>query len=208
MFRGGSRGGGFRGGRGGAGNSRGGFGGSGRGGANRNQPMGPPARVIPAGKVLHPCEDQLVVEFSELDKSQVPYFNGRVFLASKTEVGKVDEILGPLTKMLVSVQMAPGVKADSIPAGTVLYIDPTQILPLERFLPAEPGAKPAGRGGARGGGPSRGGRGGGARGRGGPKKGSFSSGRGNFGGSRGSFGGSSRGGSFRSGPPRGGSNRH
>eukprot|EP01053_Blabericola_migrator_P002998 Blabericola_migrator_1__2997@NODE_186_length_11793_cov_118_761556_g161_i0_p5_GENE_NODE_186_length_11793_cov_118_761556_g161_i0NODE_186_length_11793_cov_118_761556_g161_i0_p5_ORF_typecomplete_len121_score25_73Gar1/PF04410_14/6_5e26RhlB/PF12300_8/0_35FoP_duplication/PF13865_6/0_99_NODE_186_length_11793_cov_118_761556_g161_i050485410 len=104
--RGGSRGG-FRGGRGGGRGGRGGF----------SQPMGPPAEIREAGHTLHECESELVCAINKLPE-QVPYFNGRVFLENKAEVGKIDEILGPLNQMFVSIKMAEGVKAESLPAGT------------------------------------------------------------------------------------------
>eukprot|EP00921_Rhytidocystis_pertsovi_P017779 GHVQ01027922.1.p2 GENE.GHVQ01027922.1~~GHVQ01027922.1.p2 ORF type:complete len:212 (+),score=43.00 GHVQ01027922.1:206-841(+) len=176
--RGGGRGG--RGGGGGRGFSRGGGGGRGgfRGGRG-GFPQGPPERINEAGIVLHECENQIVCKC--IMEQQVPYFNGRVFFENKEEVGKIDEILGPVNEFYFSVNTAEGIKASSVKQDTKLFIDSNQVLPLSRFLPQK-GDKPGG-GSPRGGkgmrGSARGGRGGscgGPRGRGGPSRG----GRGGF----------------------------
>eukprot|EP01056_Protomagalhaensia_sp_Gyna25_P000295 Protomagalhaensia_sp_Gyna_25__294@NODE_1138_length_2146_cov_102_371618_g903_i0_p1_GENE_NODE_1138_length_2146_cov_102_371618_g903_i0NODE_1138_length_2146_cov_102_371618_g903_i0_p1_ORF_typecomplete_len183_score22_29Gar1/PF04410_14/1_5e30_NODE_1138_length_2146_cov_102_371618_g903_i0388936 len=170
--RGGARGGGRGGSRGGRG-GRGGF----------QQPQGPPDAIVEAGQTVHPCEDQLVCSISGLPE-QVPYFSGRVFLENKSEIGKVDEILGPLNQMFVSIKMAEGVKPDSLPKGTKVYLDQNQLLPLSRFLPKPTAVKglPKPKGPKPAGGAGRGGRGGGFRGgRGGPGgrgRGGFRGGRG------------------------------
>ena len=100
-FRGGNRGGGggggFRGGRGGGGGGggfRGGRGG-GRGGfGRRDEDQGPPERVIETGSFLHPCDDLIVLKST--NKDEVPFFNAPIFLENKEQVGKVDEIFGPV----------------------------------------------------------------------------------------------------------------
>jgi hypothetical protein len=110
-FRGGHRGGGFRGGRGGG---RGGFGGGSYGGSRDD--YGPPAELIrksfsvsnpgslPAmllacGAFVHPCEGEMVCRATL--GTQVPYFNAPVFLENKTQIGKVDEIFGPLNEYVL-----------------------------------------------------------------------------------------------------------
>lgn len=62
-------------------------------------------RCSEAGEVLHEVEQQLLVK--GLLQQQVPYFNGRVFLENKAEVGKVDEILGPINEMVRPLYPAP-----------------------------------------------------------------------------------------------------
>lgn len=87
-------------------------GGNFRGGRNQ-QPYGPPNSIqgtnfthyvqrtyLEIGKYLHTCEGQLVCKVTSLDSALVPYFNGRVFLEDKKEIGKIDEILGPLNQMV------------------------------------------------------------------------------------------------------------
>eukprot|EP01054_Gregarina_sp_Poly1_P005266 Gregarina_sp_Poly_1__5265@NODE_278_length_10191_cov_434_260174_g242_i0_p6_GENE_NODE_278_length_10191_cov_434_260174_g242_i0NODE_278_length_10191_cov_434_260174_g242_i0_p6_ORF_typecomplete_len155_score13_07Gar1/PF04410_14/6_7e15_NODE_278_length_10191_cov_434_260174_g242_i055135977 len=102
-----------RGNRGGRGGSRGGRGGF-------QQPVGPPNEIVgervllfvcifilvEVGYSLHTCEGELVGAVTKL-ADQVPYFNGRVFLENKAEIGKVDEILGPLNQMVSSQILGP-----------------------------------------------------------------------------------------------------
>lgn len=191
-FRGSSRGGrgGARGGRGG----RGGFGG-------RPIQQGPPATVLEMGAFIHPCENDIVCRSIN---TKIPYFNAPIYLENKTQVGKVDEILGPLNEVYFTIKCAEGVQATSFKEGDKFYIAPDKLLPIERFIPKpkvvgppKPKSKkkkkstgaPAGRGGrgaARGG---RGGRGGsrggfGARGGRGGARGGARGGRGGRGGFR------------------------
>ncbi|SCU82088.1 LANO_0B05072g1_1 [Lachancea nothofagi CBS 11611] len=187
--------GGNRGGRGGFGGGRGGFGG-GRGGFGRPVQQGPPDQVLEMGSFMHPCEDEIVCRSIN---TKIPYFNAPIYLENKTQVGKVDEILGPLNEVFFTIKCSEGVQASSFKDGDKFYIAPDKLLPIERFLPKPkvagppkpkkkraPGA-PGGRGGFGGRGGSRGGFGGGR----GGSRGGFG---GDRGGSRGGFGGG-RGGS-------------
>ncbi|GJE94024.1 H/ACA ribonucleoprotein complex subunit GAR1/NAF1 [Phanerochaete sordida] len=185
-----SRGGrGFSGGRGG----RGGFGG-GRGGYQQRD-MGPPETVLEMGSFMHAVEDEMLCQSLMPDK--VPHFNAPIYLQNKSQIGKVDEILGPINEVYFSVKMGDGMVASSFKKGDKVYISGEKLLPIERFLPKPKIAgvtkKPrGGRGGAggrggRGGPPGRGGRGGFGGGRGGGR-GGFGGGSGGFGG-RGGFGG-------------------
>lgn len=103
-FRGGSggsfggRGGGF-GGRGGGGGFRGGRGGGGGGGGYGRDDYGPPEQVVESGTMLHPCEDMIVIKSS--NKDTVPFFNAPIFLENKQQVGKVDEIFGPIRDYVI-----------------------------------------------------------------------------------------------------------
>ncbi|TMS38806.1 hypothetical protein L596_005447 [Steinernema carpocapsae] len=186
-FRGGGRGGGFRGGRGGGGGFRGGRG----GGFGGRGDFGPPEEVVEVGTVSHTCQGELVVDNTT---GKVPYFNAFVFLENKEQVGKIDEIFGGLKENGFSVKMGEGMKADKFDIGQTLYIDPAKLLPLERFTGSQSGGRGRGRGGARGG--DRGGRGGGFRGgdRGGRGGGFRGGDRGGFGGRGGGFRGGDRGG--------------
>ncbi|GFE54536.1 Gar1 RNA binding region taining protein [Babesia ovis] len=108
--------------------------GGGRGGGFNARRGGRGAGGAPkAGKVVHDCEDQLVIKSTLA--STVPYFNGRIFLANKQEIGKVDEILGPINEYFFSVTLADGFKARSFEKDSVVYIDPQQTLPASRFIP-------------------------------------------------------------------------
>ncbi|XP_049516192.1 H/ACA ribonucleoprotein complex subunit 1 isoform X3 [Dermacentor silvarum] len=178
-FRGGS-GGGFRGGRGGG--DRGGFGGRGGGrggrggfgGGFRSFDQGPPEEVIEFAYLSHPCQDDLVAKVTD---ERVPFFNAPLYLENKQQIGKVDEIFGPIKDYFVSIKLQEDVKASSFSKKQKFYIDPRKLTPLAKYLP---GAQQ-----------NRGGRGGGGRGggRGTPR------GRGGFGGrGGGGFGGRGGGG--------------
>ncbi|KAI9093557.1 hypothetical protein K1719_027090 [Acacia pycnantha] len=179
----GGRGGGFRGGRDGGrgGGFRGGReGGRGRGGrfGGGFRDEGPPAEVIEVSTFLHACEGDAV---SKLTNEKIPMFNAPIYLQNMTQIGKVDEIFGPINDALFSIKMMEGIVATSYSSGDKFYIDPRKLLPLARFLLQPKGQPQASRGGGRGGG--RGFRGGGGfRGRGGPRggRGGFPRGGGGF----------------------------
>ncbi|ORY06279.1 Gar1-domain-containing protein [Basidiobolus meristosporus CBS 931.73] len=143
-----SRGGFSRGGRGGSRGGRGGYGG----------PMGPPDRVLEMGSFMHDCEGDMVCKSIN---PKIPYFNAPIYLENKTQIGKVDEILGPITEVFFTVKLQDGIVASSFKPEDKVYIGEDKLLPLERFLPKPKttGAKVAKRGG-RGGATPRGGRGG------------------------------------------------
>ena len=42
---------------------------------------------------MHPCEEDLVCKASI---ERVPYFNAPIYLENKSQIGKVDEIFGPM----------------------------------------------------------------------------------------------------------------
>lgn len=173
--------------------------------------MGPPASVIEMGAFVHACEGEMVCK--SVNAAKIPQFNAFVFLENKTNVGKVDEVLGPINQVYFTIKPSEGIQATSFKADDRFYLSSDKVLPFERFIPKPkppPGTeakrvKKPGMGGGRGGG-FGGGRGsfGGGRGRGGGggfsrggSRGGFSSGgRGGSGGfSRGGGGGFSRGGS-------------
>ncbi|KAE8539439.1 H/ACA ribonucleoprotein complex subunit 1 [Cryptococcus gattii VGV] len=189
----GGGGGGFRGGaRGGRGGGRGGF---------QQRDMGPPDTVLEIGSFQHDVESEMLCSLTASTK--IPYFNAPIYLQNKTQIGKVDEILGPINEVYFTVKMEQGMLASSFKKEDKVYISGEKLLPIERFLPkpkvaggkVEKRGAQAGRGGPRGRG--------GAGGRGG--RGGFSArgGPGGRGGARGGAGGrggfSSRGG----GAPRG-----
>ncbi|MED6167775.1 hypothetical protein PIB30_116751 [Stylosanthes scabra] len=184
------RGGGFRGGRDGGGRGRGGggrgFGGRG-GGGFRDE--GPPTEVVEVSTFMHACEGDAV---TKLTNEKIPFFNAPIYLQNMTQIGKVDEIFGPINESYFSIKMMEGIVATSYSAGDKFYIDPRKLLPLARFLPQPKGQSQGGRGGGGGGrGGFRGGRGGGGfRGRGGPRgggRGGPPRGRGGFRGRGGRF---------------------
>jgi len=99
-FRGASRGGFSRGGNfsrgGGRGGPRGGRGGG--GGFGRQNWDTPPNSVIEVGKVMHPCEEYLVVKNQLPDK--VPIFGRPVYLENKTKIGMIDDVFGPINEFV------------------------------------------------------------------------------------------------------------
>jgi H/ACA ribonucleoprotein complex subunit 1 len=122
------------------------------------------------GVFMHDAEGEMVVRSTN---EKVPYFNAGIFLANKTQIGRVEEIFGPTTELMFTVKCSEGVAAKSFKSGDKVFIAPEKLLPMARFLPPAPGEKrpsaPGGRGGFRGGpgggrGGFRGGAGGGFRG--------------------------------------------
>ncbi|EJD02071.1 Gar1-domain-containing protein [Fomitiporia mediterranea MF3/22] len=168
---------------GGAGRGRGGFGGArggGRGGFH--QSAGPPDTVLEMGSFVHAVEDEMLCASTMPDK--VPYFNAPIYLQNKSEIGKVDEILGPINEVYFSIKMGQGMVASSFKKGDKVYIGGDKLLPIERFLP-KPKIPERGRGGrgapggrGRGAGAGRGGFNRGGGGRGGMSRGGFGGGRG------------------------------
>ncbi len=43
----------------------------------------------------------------------VPYFNGEVYLENKTQIGKIEEVFGPINEVMFSVKPSQGIVADS-----------------------------------------------------------------------------------------------
>ncbi|KAF5400226.1 H/ACA ribonucleoprotein complex subunit [Paragonimus heterotremus] len=174
---------------------RGGFRG-GRGGRGRfdNTNHGPPDEVAEAGTYLHPCQEDIVCK---LTSEKVPYFNVPVYLENKEQIGKIDEIFGPIKDAYFSIKLSDTLKSKSFKEGVKFYIDAYKFMPLDRIL--NPSAS-RGRGGGRGRGGRgdfRGGRGDFRGGRGGDRnsfrggrggdRGDFRGGRGDFRGGRGDF---------------------
>lgn len=176
--RGGGRGGGRGAGRGGAG--RGGRGARGRGGGRsggrygNRYDEGPPETVVETGAFLHDCQGEMVYRMTA--NAQVPKFNAPVYLQNKSQIGKVEEVLGPISEVYFSVKPVEGVVATSFKPGDKVFLGPDKLMPVERFTNPPPqrggGVKKPGARGGRGGG--RGGRGrvgAGFRGRGGGRGG-------------------------------------
>lgn len=89
--------------------------------------------VTEMGSFIHAVEDEMLC-LSTLP-NQVPHFNAPIYLANKSQIGKVDEILGPLNEVYFSVKMSEGMVASSFKKGDKVYISGEKLLPLERFLP-------------------------------------------------------------------------
>jgi H/ACA ribonucleoprotein complex subunit 1 len=121
--------------------SRGGFRG-GRGRREFNSSQGPPDTVVEMGLFLHPSEGEMVCERAPT-QNKIPYFNAPIYLENKTQIGKVDEILGPMNRVYFTVKLDTGVVASSFKPKDKVFIGPDKLLPLERFLPKPkvPGGK-------------------------------------------------------------------
>ncbi|KAL1211552.1 putative H/ACA ribonucleoprotein complex subunit 1-like protein 1 [Cardamine amara subsp. amara] len=174
-----------RGGRDGGGCRFSGGGGRGRYGSGHRD-EGPPSEVVEVATFLHACEGDAVTKLSH---EKIPYFNAPIYLQNKTQIGKVDEIFGPINESLFSIKMMEGIVATSYTPGDKFFIDPSKLLPLARFLPQPKGQSALGGRGGRFGGNRGGLRGRGApfRGRGAPRGRGFSlrgRGRGTFRGGR------------------------
>jgi H/ACA ribonucleoprotein complex subunit 1 len=90
------------------------------------------------GSFMHACEGDMVCRSVN---TKIPYFNAPIYLENKSQIGKVDEILGPMNEVYFTVKLQEGMVATSFQAADKVYIAPDKLLPLERFL-AKP--KPAG----------------------------------------------------------------
>eukprot|EP00931_Biecheleriopsis_adriatica_P043096 TRINITY_DN2462_c1_g1_i3.p1 TRINITY_DN2462_c1_g1~~TRINITY_DN2462_c1_g1_i3.p1 ORF type:complete len:176 (-),score=58.23 TRINITY_DN2462_c1_g1_i3:106-633(-) len=161
-------------------------GGKGKKGGKSYEPEGPPDEIEEVGEALHACEDELVFKCTN---ERIPHFNARIFLENKEEIGKIDEIFGPINSFYCSVKLSEGIKADSFKPGKKFHIDTMKLLPLSRFLPNPPAA--GGKGGKGKGGKGKGKGKGKDKGK-GKTKGKFGKDKGGGGGGRG--GGSGRGG--------------
>ncbi|KIY69622.1 hypothetical protein CYLTODRAFT_420565 [Cylindrobasidium torrendii FP15055 ss-10] len=85
------------------------------------------------GTFLHACEDEMVCSSTMPDK--VPYFNAPIYLQNKSQIGKVDEILGPINEVYFSIKMDAGIVASSFKSGDKVFIGGDKLLPIDRFLP-------------------------------------------------------------------------
>ena len=85
------------------------------------------------GTFVHAVEDEMLCQ--SVLPAQVPHFNAPIYLANKSQIGKVDEILGPINEVYFSVKMGDGVVASSFKKGDKVYISGEKLLPIERFLP-------------------------------------------------------------------------
>src|SRR3954462_9647650 len=85
------------------------------------------------GTFQHAVESEMLC--SSVMPSKVPYFNAPIYLANKTQIGKVDEILGPINEVYFTVKMQDGMVASSFKKDDKVYIGGDKLLPIERFLP-------------------------------------------------------------------------
>ena len=94
------------------------------------------------GQFLHSCEGEMVCKSINV---KIPYFNAPIYLENKKQIGKVDEILGPLNEVFFTVKLDHGVVATSFEKNDKVYIGGDKLLPVERFLPKPASATKAGK---------------------------------------------------------------
>lgn len=85
------------------------------------------------GTFVHAVEDEMLC--SSLIPDKVPHFNAPIYLQNKSQIGKIDEILGPVNEVYFSVKMEQGMVAASFKKGDKVYVSDQKLLPIERFLP-------------------------------------------------------------------------
>jgi rRNA processing protein Gar1 len=60
---------------------------------------------------MHSCQGDLVLKVDAEDV--VPYFNAPIYTEDKNQIGKIDEIFGPIKDYYVSVKLGENIKAKS-----------------------------------------------------------------------------------------------
>ena len=97
--------------------------------------------LLEIGSFLHPVESEMLC--SLVSPQRIPYFNAPIYLSNKTQIGKIDEILGPINEVYFTVKMDAGMQAASFKKDDKVFIGGDKLLPIERFLPKPkvPGAK-------------------------------------------------------------------
>jgi hypothetical protein len=61
----------------------------------------PPPPPPELGVFMHACEEEMVLKSTN---EKVPYFNAPVYLQNKTQIGKIDEIFGPINNVVRGVR--------------------------------------------------------------------------------------------------------
>uniref|UniRef100_A0A095A029 H/ACA ribonucleoprotein complex subunit n=1 Tax=Schistosoma haematobium TaxID=6185 RepID=A0A095A029_SCHHA len=105
----------FRGRGGGSRGSQGGFRRGSRGGGFSDKfQSGPPEEVVEVGVFAHPCQEDIVCKITS---EKIPYSNASVYLANKEEIGKVDEVFGPIKDAYFSIKLSDTLKSKSFQEG-------------------------------------------------------------------------------------------
>lgn len=89
--------------------------------------------TIALGTYIHPSEDMLVLK---LQCKDIPYPNSSV-LHNKKQIGKVDEVFGPIDDVYVAVKLEPGQKLSDFSVNTKFEAYKDKFIFKERFLPRE-----------------------------------------------------------------------
>lgn len=78
------------------------------------------------------CEGELVCKATN---PKIPFFNAPIYTENKQQIGKIDEILGPLDEVYFTVKLQDSKSANAYKQGDKFYIGSDKLLPMERFLP-------------------------------------------------------------------------
>ncbi|KAL1601752.1 H/ACA snoRNP pseudouridylase subunit [Paraconiothyrium brasiliense] len=87
---------------------------------------------IAMGEFMHDVEGEMMCTSTN---EKIPYFNAPIYLENKTPVGKVDEILGPITQVYFTIKPTEGIQAKSFKKGDKFFIGGDKLLPLDKYVP-------------------------------------------------------------------------
>lgn len=73
---------------------------------------GPPERVVEIGVFIKQAEEEFLCKATH-EKGMVPYFNAPIYLENKAKIGRVEEILGPVTDFFFTIKPDTGITAAS-----------------------------------------------------------------------------------------------
>lgn len=79
---------------------------------------------------MHACEGDIVCE--NTNPARIPYFNAFMYLSNKTQIGKIDEILGPINQSMFTIKPQEGINPESYQAGDKFFIASDKLLPIEK----------------------------------------------------------------------------
>lgn len=90
--------------------------------------------VVELGYFLHPCEDDLVVKCTN---EKIPYFNAPLYFENKQQIGKVDEIFGPINDFVSFVRLVNAFLYECYISVVVLwhYVHIVDIISAPRLCP-------------------------------------------------------------------------
>ena len=83
------------------------------------------------GEFMHDVEGEMMCTSTN---EKIPYFNAPIYPENKTPVGKVDEILGPITQVYFTIKPTEGIQAKSFKKGDKFYIGGDKLLPLDKYV--------------------------------------------------------------------------
>ena len=83
------------------------------------------------GEFMHDVEGEMMCTSTN---EKIPYFNAPIYLENKTPVGKVDEILGPITQVYFTIKPSEGIQSKSFKKGDKFYIGGDKLLPLDKYV--------------------------------------------------------------------------